>query len=86
MGRYAAQASRLCKHSILLIGESSGIKKATEPQRGQKDGQEDPVEELEKLEDEDTHRMESLPGDDSAAIFGDLHVRAQDYPKLQTTF
>ncbi|KAI2775940.1 hypothetical protein F4815DRAFT_372309 [Daldinia loculata] len=71
---------------FLLIGESSGIKKATEPQRGQKDGQEDPVEELEKLEDEDTHRMESLPGDDSAAIFGDLHVRAQDYPKLQTTF
>ncbi|KAI1653821.1 hypothetical protein F4813DRAFT_382971 [Daldinia decipiens] len=55
---------------VLLIGESSGIQKATEPQKGRKDGQEDP----------------SLPGDDSAAIFGDLHVRAQDYPKLQTTF
>ncbi|KAF3058415.1 hypothetical protein GL218_05186 [Daldinia childiae] len=71
---------------FLLIGESKGIQKATEPQRGQKDGQEDPIEELEKLEDEDTHRMESLPGDDSAAIFGDLHVRAQNYPKLQSTF
>ncbi|KAI1466274.1 uncharacterized protein F4812DRAFT_436611 [Daldinia caldariorum] len=71
---------------FLLIGESSGIQKATEPQKGQKEGQEDPIEELEKLEDEDTHRMQSLQGDDSDAIFKDLHVRAQDYPKLQTTF
>ncbi|KAI0846011.1 hypothetical protein F5Y00DRAFT_272373 [Daldinia vernicosa] len=71
---------------FLLIGEKSGIQKATEPQKGQKGDYEDPVEELEKLEDEDTHRMKSLPGDDSAAIFQDLHVRAQDYPKLQTTF
>ncbi|OTB10212.1 hypothetical protein K445DRAFT_323255 [Daldinia sp. EC12] len=71
---------------FLLVGESSGIQKAAEPQKDQKDGQEDPIEELEKLEDEDTRRMKSLQGDDSDAIFEDLHVRAQDYPKLQTTF
>ncbi|KAI2638699.1 hypothetical protein GGS26DRAFT_542621 [Hypomontagnella submonticulosa] len=71
---------------FLLVGESSGIKKATEPQKDQEEGQEKPVEELEKLEDEDTHRMEGLQGDDSAAIFADLHARAKDYPKLQTTF
>ncbi|XXH04110.1 hypothetical protein Hte_010522 [Hypoxylon texense] len=71
---------------FLLIGESSGIQKATEPQKGQEEGQEKPIEELEKLEDEDTHRMEDLQGDDSAAIFADLHAHAKDYPKLQTTF
>ncbi|KAI0836616.1 hypothetical protein F5Y06DRAFT_305075 [Hypoxylon sp. FL0890] len=71
---------------FLLIGESSGIQKATEPQKGQEEDQEKPREELEKLEDEDTHRMEGLQGDDSAAVFADLHARAQDYPKLQTTF
>lgn len=71
---------------FLLIGESSGIQKATEPQKDQKEGQEKPIEELEKLEDEDTHRVEGLQGDDSAVIFADLHARAKDYPKLQTTF
>ncbi|KAI1451584.1 hypothetical protein F4805DRAFT_473466 [Annulohypoxylon moriforme] len=71
---------------FLLVGESSGIEKATEPQKDQKEGQEKPMEELEKLEDEDTHRMEGLQGDDSAAIFADLQARAKDYPKLQTTF
>ncbi|KAI1140072.1 hypothetical protein F5Y05DRAFT_424008 [Hypoxylon sp. FL0543] len=71
---------------FLLIGESSGIQKATEPQKGQEEGQKKPIEELEKLEDEDTHRMEGLQGDDSTAIFADLHAHAKDYPKLQTTF
>ncbi|XDG03805.1 hypothetical protein ABKA04_003420 [Annulohypoxylon sp. FPYF3050] len=71
---------------FLLVGESSGIKKATEPQKDQKEGQEKPIEELEKLEDEDTHRMKDLQGDDSEAIFADLQARAKDYPKLQTTF
>ncbi|KAI1408053.1 hypothetical protein F5Y13DRAFT_173453 [Hypoxylon sp. FL1857] len=71
---------------FLLIGESSGIQKATEPQKGQEEGEEKPIEELEKLEDEDTHRMEGLQGDASAAIFADLHAHAKDYPKLQTTF
>ncbi|KAI3325995.1 hypothetical protein HD806DRAFT_488849 [Xylariaceae sp. AK1471] len=72
---------------FLLIGESSGIEKATEPQKGdEKEGKEKPLEELEKLEDEDTHRMEDLRGDDSTAIFADLDACAKDYPKLRTTF
>jgi hypothetical protein len=72
---------------FLLIGESSGLKKAMQPQeKDQKEGKDEPLEELEKLEDEDTHRMEDLKGSDSTAIFSDLEVNAKDYPKLQTTF
>jgi hypothetical protein len=72
---------------FLLVGESSGIEKATEPQKeDQNGGKEEPLTELEKLEDEDNHRMEDLKGDDSAAIYADLEVHAKDYPKLQTTF
>ncbi|KAJ3560878.1 hypothetical protein NPX13_g9153 [Xylaria arbuscula] len=72
---------------FLLIGESSGIEKATEPQKeDEKEGKEKPEEELEKLEDEDTHRMEMLKGDDSTAIFADLGTLAKDYPDLRTTF
>ncbi|KAI0400242.1 hypothetical protein F4802DRAFT_620249 [Xylaria palmicola] len=72
---------------FLLVGESSSIEKATEPQKeDEKAGKEDPGEELEKLEDEDMHRMEALKDDDSAAIFADLGAFAKDYPKLKTTF
>ncbi|KAI1756442.1 hypothetical protein F4782DRAFT_333080 [Xylaria castorea] len=72
---------------FLLVGESSGIAKATEPQKeDEEEGKENPAEELEKLEDEDTHRMESLKDDDSGAIFADLGAFAKDYPKLETTF
>jgi len=70
---------------FLLIGESEGIANALEHgEDGKGDGK--PREELEKLEDEDTHRMVALKGDDSAAIFADLGARAGDYPKLETTF
>ncbi|KAI0455911.1 hypothetical protein F5B21DRAFT_177445 [Xylaria acuta] len=72
---------------FLLIGESSGIAKATELQKeDEEEGKENPKEELEKLEDEDTHRMESLEDDDSGAIFADLGALAKDYPELGTTF
>jgi hypothetical protein len=72
---------------FLLVGESSGLDKATEPQKqDEKEGKEEPLEEMEKLEDEDTRRMEHLKGDESAAIFADLEVNAKDYPKIQTTF
>ncbi|ORY67529.1 uncharacterized protein BCR38DRAFT_483145 [Pseudomassariella vexata] len=72
---------------FLLIGESSGLAKATEPQKKDiKEGKDEPLEEMEKLEDEDTHRMQDLKGDDSAAIFADLEAKAKYYPKLQTTF
>lgn len=83
----------LPKHLIpnaqfLLIGESSGIEKAMQPdEKDQKaEGKVEPIEELEKLEDEDTERMQNLGKDDSDAIFTDLEAHAKDYPKLQTTF
>ncbi|KAL2210975.1 hypothetical protein CC79DRAFT_1395165 [Sarocladium strictum] len=68
---------------ILLVGESSGIDNAVESQEKDK---KDPEEVLEHLEEEDLKRMKHLGGDDSAAIFKDLEVKAKDYPKLQTTF
>lgn len=83
----------LPKHLIpnaqfLLVGESSGIEKAMQPdeedkERGDKD---EPMEEMQKLEDEDTERMEHLGKDASDAIFRDLEAQASGYPKLQTTF
>lgn len=72
---------------FLLIGESSGVEKALEPQvKDQREGSAEPVEEMEKLEEEDTKRMRGLSRDDSVSIFTDLEVNAKDYPKLQTTF
>ncbi|CAM1509034.1 Fc.00g027730.m01.CDS01 [Cosmosporella sp. VM-42] len=72
---------------ILLVGESSGIEKAMEPQKDDmKDGKEEPKEVLEHLEEEDLKRMKHLAEDQSTAIFADLDARAKDYPKLQTTF
>ncbi|KKY26915.1 hypothetical protein UCRPC4_g01381 [Phaeomoniella chlamydospora] len=70
---------------FLLIGESSGLSKATEPQK-EDQYQSEPLEEMEKLEDEDTHRMQDLKGDDSEVIFKDLEARAKDYNKLQKEF
>ncbi|KAL1838619.1 hypothetical protein VTK73DRAFT_4276 [Phialemonium thermophilum] len=71
---------------IILIGESSGIEKATEPQDDQKKGEEDPKEELEKLEEEDLARVRHLSKSESERIFRDLEVDAQDFPKLETSF
>ncbi|KAK8070595.1 hypothetical protein PG997_010798 [Apiospora hydei] len=73
---------------VLLIGEGPGIDKAMEPQKqDQKDGKEEPEEELVKLEEEDALRMKDLNEDDAKAIFADLGASAKDYPKkLQTTF
>ncbi|KAI0536349.1 hypothetical protein GGR58DRAFT_528451 [Xylaria digitata] len=58
---------------FLLIGESSSIRKATEPQKeDEKEGKEKPEDELEMLEDEDAHRMEALQDGDAKAIFAEL--------------
>lgn len=74
------------KSQILLVGEP-GLQKATERQEGDtKQDKDEPQHELDTLEAEDTRRMRHLEGDDSAAIFADLEVNANDYPKLQTTF
>lgn len=72
---------------FLLIGESSGVEKALEPQKAdEKENKEEPAEELEKLEEEDLQRLKGLSDDDSGRVFADLEVNANDYPKLQTTF
>ncbi|KAL7938590.1 hypothetical protein V8C35DRAFT_288557 [Trichoderma chlorosporum] len=72
---------------ILLIGESSGIKKALELQEADaKAHKEEPLEEMEELEEQDLKRMNQLSKDGSAAIYADLRAHAEDYPKLQTTF
>ncbi|KAM0273985.1 hypothetical protein ACHAQH_008077 [Verticillium albo-atrum] len=72
---------------ILLIGESSGVEKALEPQKkDQKNGKEEPEEVLKDLGDDDVDRMKHLGGSDSEAIFKDLQASADDYPKLMTTF
>ncbi|KAK3363217.1 hypothetical protein B0T25DRAFT_526615 [Lasiosphaeria hispida] len=72
---------------FLLIGESSGVDKALEPQEEDKQkGVQAPADELEKLEEEDAKRMKGLSKDDSSRVFADLQVNARDYPKLQTTF
>ncbi|KAM0326757.1 hypothetical protein ACHAQA_006630 [Verticillium albo-atrum] len=72
---------------ILLIGESSGIEKAVEPQKkDQKNGKEEPEEVLKNLEEDDVNRMKHLGNSDSEAIFKDLRASADDYPKLMTTF
>lgn len=72
---------------ILLVGESSGLKKALEPpDEDTRQRSESPAEEMEKLEEEDAERMKALSEDDAGRIFADLEVRAKDYPKLQTKF
>ena len=73
---------------FLLIGESSGLQKAM--QAGENDQEnadkEMPMDEMERLEEEDTARMNNLSKDSSTAIFADLEAQAKNYPKLQTTF
>lgn len=77
---------------LLLIGASSGLEKATAPQKkksgdaGGSGEEEEPWEELEELEDEDARRVEHLADGESGAIFADLQVHAEDYPRLKTTF
>ncbi|EHK23780.1 uncharacterized protein TRIVIDRAFT_37177 [Trichoderma virens Gv29-8] len=72
---------------VLLIGESSGFKRALELQEDDdRAHKEEPLEEMEELEEKDLKRMHQLSGDHSAAIYADLKVHAEDYPKLQTTF
>ncbi|KAL7787441.1 hypothetical protein V8C37DRAFT_390312 [Trichoderma ceciliae] len=72
---------------VLLIGESSGIKKALVlHEEDEKAHKEEPLEVMEDMEEEDLKRMRQLPGDHSASIYADLKAHAEDYPKLQTTF
>ncbi|CZT50101.1 uncharacterized protein RSE6_11030 [Rhynchosporium secalis] len=72
---------------FLLIGEGMGdVDNAVQEMK--KDAKDDekvkPVEELEKLEEEDHDRVEHLKGDDP--IFADLGLSSKEYDTLQTTW
>lgn len=73
---------------FLLVGESSGIEKAMEPDEKDKEdeGTVEPIEEMEELEHEDVKRMEHLGKTASDAIFLDLEAYSKDLPELQTVF
>lgn len=53
------------KSQFLLVGESSGLEKAMQPDKKDEKNKskEQPIEEMEELEHEDTERMEHLGKD-----------------------
>ncbi|KAF2213763.1 hypothetical protein CERZMDRAFT_39524 [Cercospora zeae-maydis SCOH1-5] len=72
--------------AFLLIGENFESSNNLEPTA--KDEKDDkkvtPEEELQKLEEEDEHRVENLRGDDT--VFADLGISSKEYPKVLTTW
>uniref|UniRef100_A0A8H7K3W8 Uncharacterized protein n=1 Tax=Bionectria ochroleuca TaxID=29856 RepID=A0A8H7K3W8_BIOOC len=72
---------------LLLVGESSGIEKALEPQeKDDENGAQKPEEFIESLAEEDLQRMRHLTGQQSESIYADLQAQAEGYPRLKTTF
>ncbi|KAH7383012.1 hypothetical protein BKA64DRAFT_174554 [Cadophora sp. MPI-SDFR-AT-0126] len=72
---------------FLIIGEGMGeMGKAVQEmsQDAKDDTKEKPVEELEKLGEEDHDRVEHLKGDDP--VFADLGLSSKEYSKMQTTW
>ncbi|KAI9731064.1 MAG: hypothetical protein M1818_007921 [Claussenomyces sp. TS43310] len=72
---------------FLIIGEGLGnVDKAMEEQTKDKrdDTKDAPIEEMEQLRNEDSHRVEHLTSDDP--IFADLCLSSKEYPKMQTTW
>ena len=71
---------------FLLIGEGRDeLGKATEvSERDEKHNKETPEEEINALEDEDSHRTGQLHGEDS--VFDDLGISSKDYPKIKSTW
>lgn len=69
---------------ILMIGEKSGLDKATEPMDN--DTEKDPKDVLDEMERKDLDRMRHLSSDQSDAIYADLRASSQSFPKLQTAF
>ncbi|KAL0257772.1 hypothetical protein SLS55_006935 [Diplodia seriata] len=72
---------------ILLIGEGTddNFGKAVEPKsKDQREGKDEPQEELEKLEHEDELRVEHLHGNDT--VFDDLKISKNEYPQVPTTW
>lgn len=72
---------------FLIIGEGLGDMGAAtqEVEKDKKDDSKDkPVEELEKLEEEDHERVDGLKEDDP--VFADLGLSGKEYPKMGTTW
>ncbi|KAF4624743.1 hypothetical protein G7Y89_g13427 [Cudoniella acicularis] len=72
---------------FLVIGEGMGeLGKVVEEQEKDKENnaKKKPVEEVEKLEEEDHDRVEGLKEDDP--VFADLDLSSKEYPHLQTTW
>ena len=71
---------------FLLIGShDEDLSKATKPQEEDKEDKKDtPLEEMEKLENEDEIRVTHLAGDDS--VFRDLGLSKKEFPELQTSW
>merc|ERR1712187_40186 len=71
---------------FLMIGEAQdelGKAAIAEP-GGKRENQEQPGEELEKLEQENEERIEALQGD--ATVYQDLGLDAKNYPQVPTTW
>ncbi|GIJ87526.1 hypothetical protein Asppvi_006434 [Aspergillus pseudoviridinutans] len=71
---------------FLMIGEATDdLGKAATAEPGKKETHEEqPGEELEKLEQENEERIESLKGDET--VYEDLGLDAKNYPKVPTTW
>ncbi|KAJ5124295.1 uncharacterized protein N7515_008120 [Penicillium bovifimosum] len=70
---------------FLMIGEAQNeLGKAASSEGGKQPHEEEPGQELEKLEDENEHRVDALSGDDT--VFQDLGYDAKNYPELLTTW
>lgn len=75
------------KAQLILIGEAHGdLGKAVQAEEKDEQNEkiETPNEEMEKLEGEDSQRVEALRGDDS--VFDDLGISKKDYPAVMTTW
>ncbi|CAI7577340.1 unnamed protein product [Penicillium glandicola] len=70
---------------FLMIGEAQNdLGKAAFALGAKQRHEEEPGQELEKLEDENEHRVDALQGD--ATVYQDLGYHAKNYPKLPTTW
>ncbi|KGO74579.1 hypothetical protein PITC_002240 [Penicillium italicum] len=70
---------------FLMIGEAQNdLGKAAFAMGGKQPHEEEPGQELEKLSDENEHRVDALKGDDT--VYEDLGYHAKNYPKVPTTW
>ncbi|KAJ6133230.1 hypothetical protein N7471_008445 [Penicillium samsonianum] len=70
---------------FLMIGEAQNdLGKAAFAMGGKQPHEEEPGQELEKLSEENEHRVDALKGDET--VYEDLGYHAKNYPKVPTTW